>query len=85
MTTLTLYTRRACHLCDEMKAVVLEVVTRQPVELTEVDVDADPALARQYGHHVPVLFLDGREIARYRLTPTRLVAELRRRAGQPEV
>jgi len=84
MTVLTLYTRRGCHLCDEMKAVVMEVAAHQPIVLDEVDVDADPGLAREYGHRVPVLVLDGFEIARYRLTPARLVDRLRRRAGHQE-
>jgi len=43
---LTIYTRRNCHLCDEMKAVVREVGRTLPLTLDEVDVDREPALAQ---------------------------------------
>ncbi len=73
---LTLFTRRTCRLCDEMKAVVREVTASVPARLEEVDVDADAALAARYGRDVPVLWLDGREIARHRVTAESLRAHL---------
>lgn len=73
---LTLFTRRACHLCDAMKEVVREVAGSRAVRLVEVDVDADPALAARYGRDVPVLWLDGREVARHRVTADALAAHL---------
>jgi len=69
---LTLYTRRNCHLCDEMKAIVREVGRTLPVVIEEVDVDRDPALARRYGMDVPVLVAGERELARHRVTAERL-------------
>lgn len=76
MTTLTLYTRRDCHLCEEMKAVVREVGRTMPLALEEMDIDRDPALARRYGRAIPVLVAGGREIARHRVTADRLRAVL---------
>jgi len=69
---LTLYTRRNCHLCDEMKAVIGEVGLTVPLTIEEVDVDGDPTLARRYGLEVPVLVAGGRELARHRVTAGRL-------------
>jgi ribosome-binding factor A len=52
MIRLTLYGRADCHLCHEMRAVVDEVLRDTgrsgAVEVVEVDVDGDPALARAY-------------------------------------
>lgn len=79
MTRLTLYTRRQCHLCDVMKAVVRDAARTWMVTVDEVDVDGDAALAARYGHDVPVLAIDGREAARHRLTPDALEALLRAR------
>jgi len=79
MTRLTLYTRRQCHLCDEMKAVVRDAVRTWDVTVDEVDVDGDAALLARYGQDVPVLALDGREVARHRLTPDALAALLQAR------
>jgi hypothetical protein len=72
---LTLVGRHECHLCDEMKAVVEAVAAGSPVTIEVRDVDADPALVRQYGDEVPVLLVNGRKAFKYRVT----AAELRRR------
>ena len=69
---LTIYTRRNCHLCDEMKAVVREVGRTLPLTLDEVDVDREPVLAHRYGWDVPVLVAGERELARHRVTAERL-------------
>lgn len=71
-THLKIYTRRNCHLCDEMKAVVREVGVTLPLVVEEVDVDRDPLLARRYGLAVPVLLAGARELARHRVTADRL-------------
>jgi hypothetical protein len=73
---LTLYSRPGCHLCDDMKTIVLRVVAATPVRstLTEVDISTDPALETQYGLEIPVLLLNGKKAAKYRVSE----AELRR-------
>jgi len=38
------------------------------VDFEEIDVDSDPRLDELYGEDVPVLFLDGAEICRHRLS-----------------
>jgi 4a-hydroxytetrahydrobiopterin dehydratase len=63
----TLYTRRDCHLCDEAKSAI--VASGIAVDLTEVDIDADPALRRRYTNDVPVIEIDGVEAFRHRVDP----------------
>lgn len=71
MTTVTVYTRAGCHLCDEAIATVREVATgRARIEL--VDIDADPALYERYTVRVPVVAVDGVEIADYQIAPDQL-------------
>jgi glutaredoxin len=80
---LTLYTRRDCHLCDEMKAVVRAVGADLPFELEEIDVDRSRELKKRYGLDVPVLEVDGEELARHRVTAGALrEALLKRQAGR---
>ncbi len=43
---LTLYSKPGCHLCDEMKEVVLAVRTRAPLTLEVIDISNDPYLDR---------------------------------------
>lgn len=72
MTRLKLLTRRGCHLCDEMKAVVRKVERSYPLVLTEVDIASSPALERRWGLDIPVLLRDERVIASHRVTARRL-------------
>jgi len=74
----TLYSRRDCCLCDEMKAVIKAVAAKIAIDLDEVDVDSSPQLQEQFGSKVPILFIDGRKAFKYRLTAADLAKRLRR-------
>jgi glutaredoxin len=73
---LTIYSRPGCHLCDEMKEVVHRVSTSVPLSLEEVDISADPALERLYGVEIPVLTIDGKKVAKYRIGESELMRVL---------
>jgi hypothetical protein len=66
---LIIYSRPACHLCEDMKAMVRRVVadTATPARIDEVDVETDPELEQRYGLEVPVLLVNGRKAAKYRI------------------
>jgi glutaredoxin-like protein DUF836 len=80
---LTIYSRPGCHLCDEMKVVVRRVVhsVAAPITIEEIDISTDPELEAQYGVEIPVLLLDGKKAAKYRVTAEELTRLLRDRAG----
>jgi hypothetical protein len=80
---LTLYSRPGCHLCDDMKAVVARAIhaADTPIQLTEVDISTDPELERAYGVEIPVLVVNGKKVAKYRVTEGELVKILRDRSG----
>jgi glutaredoxin len=71
--SLTLYSRPGCHLCDEMKAVVERVARRVPLRLEEIDISRDPTLEERYRLEIPVLLVDGRKAAKYRVTEEELI------------
>jgi glutaredoxin len=75
---LTLYSRKDCCLCDEMKAVLREVAEKVPIELEESDVDASIELREKFGDEVPVLFIDGKKAFKYRVTARELEKKLGR-------
>ena len=81
MIALTLYSRPGCHLCDEMKAVIARVVREleTPVAIDEVDISTDADLETRYGLEIPVLLIDGRKAAKYRVTEGELTRLLRSR------
>lgn len=63
----TLYTRAGCHLCDEAKAQIAPLLRRFALTLEEVDIDTDTELQARFGKDVPVIFLDGRKVAKHRI------------------
>ena len=69
MIALTIYSRPDCHLCEEMKAVVERVARdRAPaVTVEEIDISRDPVLEQRYRLEIPVLMVDGRKVAKYRI------------------
>lgn len=83
MIILTLYSRPGCHLCEDMKAIVSRTIRRvsTPVTIDEVDITTDPDLERLYGTEIPVLMVNGRKIAKYRVTEGELRRILDDRAG----
>jgi len=85
VTTLTLYSRPGCHLCDEMKALVQRVArtAAEPIAIDEIDISTDADLEARYGLEIPVLLIDGKKAAKFRVTEEDLTRLLRGRAGGP--
>jgi glutaredoxin len=72
MVHLTIYSRPGCHLCDEMKTLVERVGRSERFSLEEVDISGDAELERQYGLEIPVLMVNGRKAAKYRIAEAAL-------------
>jgi thiol-disulfide isomerase/thioredoxin len=83
MIALTLYSRPGCHLCDDMKAVIARVAMEHAVDVTleEIDISTDADLESRYGTEIPVLLLNGRKVAKYRVTEGELARMLSTRHG----
>jgi glutaredoxin len=77
---LTIYTRPGCHLCDVMKETITRVARDVAHTLEEVDISTDPALEARYGQEIPVLLVDGKKVAKYRIAEDELRRVLRARA-----
>lgn len=84
MIALTIYTRPGCHLCEEMKVIVERVVreTRTEAQIQEVNIASDPDLAERYGLEIPVLLVNGKRAAKYRVSEKELTRILMSRAGK---
>jgi len=61
----TIYSKPGCHLCDRAKDVLGRLQQRAQFSLEEVDISQNPELLARYGHDIPVILLDGREVARH--------------------
>ena len=69
-----LLSREDCHLCHD----AARTLARLGVAFDTIDIDRDEALARRYGEAIPVLLLDGRELARAPLSAAALEKALGR-------
>ncbi|MBI5396003.1 MAG: glutaredoxin family protein [Verrucomicrobia bacterium] len=72
MPVVTLYTKPGCGLCDRAKDVIRGVQCRVAFEFEEKNILDDAALYERYKNDIPVILLDGREIARHRISPQQL-------------
>ena len=73
---LTLYTRRGCHLCDEMTSLLQEFAADYTYQIDSIDIDADPALRERFNEWVPALYRGSDEICHHFLDLARLQALL---------
>ena len=66
-----------CTLCPPAVEAVREAVHgRADVDLRIVDIDGDLDLERRHRASIPVVLVDGEEVARYAVTAGELVARL---------
>ncbi len=77
MARIQLYTRVNCHLCDVAKEALERVRAAEPFELEVLDVDRDPKAVELYGMEVPVVLVDGKKAAKFRVDEAALLKRLR--------
>jgi glutaredoxin len=65
VTTVTLYSRPGCHLCDEARAALGRVRAHAPFDVDEINIEADDVLHARYLERIPVVAIDGEELFEY--------------------
>lgn len=71
-----IYTKPGCHLCDDMLDLLHAALRGSGVDLTERNIAHDLDDFERYKHDIPVLVIDGREVARHRISGPALRAAL---------
>jgi len=62
-----------CHLCDDARAIVAEVLAEFPaVGFAEKSILDDPDLMDAYAEEIPVVLIDGKVHTIWRVDPARL-------------
>jgi glutaredoxin len=56
-----LYSRPGCHLCEVARDLVLAERARAPFTFTEIDIESNDELIKEYGIRIPVVTVDGEE------------------------
>ena len=70
------YSRKGCHLCEIIKETLIKLQRRGGFTWSEVDVDSDDELRRQFTDEVPVVFIDGRKAFKYRMDEREFLRKL---------
>jgi hypothetical protein len=65
-----------------MKAVVQSAARSVPLTVQEIDISLDAELGERYGLEIPVLMVNGKKAAKYRVTEEELARILVARAGE---
>ena len=70
------YSRKGCHLCEIVKETFVKLQRRGGFSWSEIDVDSDDELRRQFTDEVPVVFIDGRKAFKYRMDEREFLRKL---------
>ena len=79
---LALYSRPGCHLCEEMKDVILPVARELGCTLEEIDISDRAELEARFGMEIPVLCVNGRKAFKYRVSEPELRKRLAREGSE---
>lgn len=78
-----LYSKPGCHLCEEMKAEMINAQCADLYRLEEINIESDTELFARYRFEIPVLMINGVEAFKYRLRAEEFRARLIGSGGKP--
>ncbi len=76
--TVEIYSKPDCHLCEVAKQILLKVKQEIPFEFLQTDITNDRELFEIYKEQIPVVFIDGRKLFKYRVEEKKLRKILKR-------
>jgi len=82
VTTVTLYSRPGCHLCEEARAVLDRLRENNGFEIDEIDIETDDVLHARYLERIPVVAIDGEELFDYTIDEEALIRRILYREGR---
>jgi glutaredoxin len=72
MVTITIYSKKDCHLCEIAKEALINIRKEFPFSLTEVDIEKNKAIFEKYKYLIPVIEIDGEKTFTYKLNEAEL-------------
>ena len=76
MTTVTIYSRHGCHLCEDAESTLESLREELDFEIEVIYIEDDAELIRLYSDQVPVIHIDGQHHDFYKVDPTRFRSSL---------
>lgn len=60
MTTVVVYTKEGCHLCENVISTLEKMATERPLEISTRDIMESSELYERYKHVIPVVEVNGK-------------------------
>jgi hypothetical protein len=76
MITVTLYSKPGCHLCEPVEETIRSVAQDRAFTFLKRNILDDPQDEERFRHAIPVVTVNGKEIARYRLSSEQMIRAL---------
>ena len=76
MTTVTIYSRHGCHLCEDAESTLESLRAELNFEIEVIYIEDDAELIRLYSDQVPVIHIDGIHHDFYKVDPLRFKSSL---------
>ena len=73
-----LYGKDGCHLCDDAKEIIERVRRRMAFGLRIVNIETEPALEKEYGEQIPVVFINGNKAFKYHVNEAEFEDKVKR-------
>ena len=67
MVTVTIYSKKECHLCDIAKEELEALRCEFEFSINEVDIEKDKLAFEKYKYLIPVVEVDGKTISTYKV------------------
>jgi len=72
MIKVTLYTKPGCSLCETVEKTIRFVQKKHAFDFEKRNIEDDPIIYDKYRNDIPVILVNGQEIARHQLTAAAL-------------
>jgi glutaredoxin len=80
VTTITIYSKKECHLCDIAKEELKALRCEFDFSINEVDIEKDKLVFEKYKYLIPVVELEGKVISTYKVDTKKMKALLSRKS-----
>jgi glutaredoxin len=80
MATVTIYSKKECHLCDIAKEELEALRCEFEFSINEVDIEKDKLAFEKYKYLIPVVEVDGKTISTYKVDTKKMKALLSRKS-----
>ncbi|MFA4957468.1 MAG: glutaredoxin family protein [Candidatus Methanoperedens sp.] len=77
MATVTIYSKKECHLCDIAKEELETLRCDFKFSIKEVDIEKDKIVFEKYKYLIPVIEMDGEIISTYKVNKKKLTELLK--------